>query len=190
MDLSDVGKEREQKESHNVMKYLDLNLIQRLKTVGEIGYKTEKLREKALINQANSIFTIVSIFSLVFLYLFPDVIKLAGCRLYLFLGSIYLFLLISLGCAMYTHLFSKYSDMGTIEEMDEVFNEVIDVFDEETDVSLIRDALDNLYLEDLNDMHLCRRDTNDKRVKYLTLGYISLGIALLFPFILWLLYFA
>ena len=158
--------------------------------IGEIGYKTEKLREKALINQANSIFTVVSIFSLVFLYLFPDVVKLTGCCLYLILGSIYLFLLLSLSCAMYVHFFSKYSDMGTIEEMDKVFNAEVSKFDEETDILFIQNVLDKSYLKDLNEMHLRRRNVNDKRVKYLTWGYMFLVIALLLPFVLWALYFA
>jgi len=190
MDLSEVEKEQEQKEIYELVTGSDLNLIQRLKRIGEIGYKTEKLREKALINQANSIFTVVSIFSLIFLYLFPDLITLAGCRLYLFIGSIYSFLLISLGCAMYSHLFSEYSDMGTIGEMDKAFNAEVSKFNEETDLSFIQNIFDKLYLEDLNDMHLRRRNANDKRVKYLTLGYICLVIALLLPFVLWALYFA
>ncbi|WNY23523.1 hypothetical protein MmiHf6_08310 [Methanimicrococcus hongohii] len=83
--------------------------IRQLKKVGTLGHETEKAREKIFLNQANGIFTIISIYSIVVLYLISfDILDLEGCRLVLFLVLIYMFLLFSLVYSVKTQIQNKY----------------------------------------------------------------------------------
>jgi len=85
------------------------NLIGQLKKIGNLGYKAEKEREKNLLNQANGIFTVISIYSLLILYVISfKIINLEGWRLIFFLFSSYIFLLSSLVYAFRAQIQRKY----------------------------------------------------------------------------------
>ena len=84
----------QEKEEENRQKQ---KLIGQLKKIGNLGYKAEREREKNLLNQANGIFTVISIYSLLILYVISfKIINLEGWRLIFFLFSSYIFLLSSL----------------------------------------------------------------------------------------------
>lgn len=65
--------------------------------------------------------------------------------------------------------------MGTIQDMDEEYFKAIK---EGT-------PLDILYLRDMHKMHLCRREINDKRRKYIMYSYVFLYASFLLPLILY-----
>ena len=84
-------------------------LIRQLKKIGDLGYEAEKEREKNLLNQANGIFTVISIYSLLILYLISfEIVNLEGWQLIFFLFSSYAFLFISLIYAIRTQIQKKY----------------------------------------------------------------------------------
>ena len=150
-------------------------LFQQLIKVGNFGYETEKMREKVLFNQTNGIFTIISIYSLVVLYIFSlNIIELSGFRIVLFFVLIYANLVVSLLFVIKAQVQGGYLDMGTIDEMD----------GEYTEAMIKGTPLDVLYVRDLHNVHLNRRKINDRRDKFISRAYIFLYASLIMPIIL------
>ncbi|MDR2944445.1 MAG: hypothetical protein LBU81_05100 [Methanosarcinales archaeon] len=154
-------------------------LFEQLIKIGNFGYQSENMRQETLFTQTNGIFTVISIYSLAVLTVFSSkIIILAGGRLYLFLGLTYMFLFISLMYGVRAQVHGRYLDMGTIDKMDSVY----------TNVMINGIALDSLYVSDLNEVHLNRRDINDKKQKFISYSYVFLFVALTLPIILGALY--
>ena len=150
-------------------------LFQQLIKVGNFGYETEKMREKVLFNQTNGIFTIISIYSLVVLYIFSlNIIELSGSRLVLFFVLIYANLVASLLFVIKAQIQGGYLDMGTIDEMD----------GEYTEAMVKGTPFDVLYVRDLHNVHLNRRKINDRRDKFISRAYIFLYASFIMPIIL------
>jgi len=150
-------------------------LFQQLIKVGNFGYETEKMREKVLFNQTNGIFAIISIYSLVVLYIFSlNIIELRGFRLILFFILVYANLVVSLLFVIKAQVQGGYLDMGTIDEMD----------GEYTEAMIKGTPLDVLYVRDLHNVHLNRRKINDRRDKFISRAYIFLYASLIMPIIL------
>jgi hypothetical protein len=150
-------------------------LFQQLIKVGNFGYETEKMREKVLFNQTNGIFTIISIYSLVVLYIFSlNIIELSGFRIVLFFVLIYANLVVSLLFVIKAQVQGGYLDMGTIDQMD----------GEYTEAMIKGTPLDVLYVRDLHNVHLNRRKINDRRDKFISRAYIFLYASLIMPIIL------
>ena len=150
-------------------------LFQQLIKVGNFGYETEKMREKVLFNQTNGIFTIISIYSLVVLYIFSlNIIELSGFRIVLFFILVYANLVVSLLFVIKVQVQGGYLDMGTIDEMD----------GEYTEAMIKGTPLDVLYVRDLHNVHLNRRKINDRRDKFISRAYIFLYASLIMPIIL------
>jgi len=105
MNIQEQKESEEQEESEKQKQ----KLIRQLKKIGDLGYKTEREREINLFNQANGIFTIISIYSLLILYLISfKIIFLEGLRLVFFLFSSYIFLFIGLVYAVRAQVQKKY----------------------------------------------------------------------------------
>jgi len=150
-------------------------LFQQLIKVGNFGYETEKMREKVLFNQTNGIFTIISIYSLVVLYIFSlNIIELSGFRIVLFFVLIYANLVVSLLFVIKAQVQGGYLDMGTIDQMD----------GEYTEAMIKGTPFDVLYVRDLHNVHLNRRKINDRRDKFISRAYIFLYASLIMPIIL------
>jgi hypothetical protein len=150
-------------------------LFQQLIKVGNFGYETEKMREKVLFAQTNGIFTIISIYSLVVLYIFSlNIIELRGFRLVLFFVLVYANLVVSLLFVIKAQIQGGYLDMGTIDEMD----------GEYTEAMMKGTPLDVVYVRDLHNVHLNRRNINDRRDKFISKSYIFLYASLIMPIIL------
>jgi hypothetical protein len=150
-------------------------LFQQLIKVGNFGYETEKMREKVLFAQTNGIFTIISIYSLVILYVFSlNIIELRGFRLILFFVLVYANLVISLLFVIKAQIQGGYLDMGTIDEMD----------GEYTEAMMKGTPLDVVYVRDLHNVHLNRREINDRRDKFIFKSYTFLYASLIMPIIL------
>ena len=150
-------------------------LFQQLIKVGNFGYETEKIREKVLFYQTNGIFTIISIYSLVVLYIFSlNIIELSGFRIVLFFVLIYANLVVSLLFVIKAQVQGGYLDMGTIDQMD----------GEYTEAMIKGTPLDVLYVRDLHNVHLNRRKINDRRDKFISRAYIFLYASLIMPIIL------
>lgn len=157
------------------IKYQNQILYQQMIKVGNFGYKTENMREKVLLTQTNGIFTIVSIYSIAILYVIAlKIINIEGCRLYLFIGLIYIFIILCLLCAFLAQIQGNYEDMGTIKEMDPEYTKAL-----KNGI-----PLDTLYVRDLHNVHINRQKINDKRKRYISLSFIFLIISVILPIIL------
>jgi len=83
-------------------------IFQYLEKIGLFGFDTEDRKEQSLINQSNAIFTIISIFSLVILYLISfEIFIFSPCQKIWFLSIIFLFLSASLSFAVAVQIMGK-----------------------------------------------------------------------------------
>ena len=134
-----------------------------------MGFQTEDNREKSFVQQSNTILTIISIYSLAALYVISfDVFVLNSCRLFFFLGSIGICLLFCLYFVARTHTASQKFDTGTIHGTDK---EYIKALTEGI-------PLEELYLANLDQIHILRRQKNDIKDRYIFRAYILLLVSL------------
>ena len=140
-----------------------------------MGFQTEDNREKSLARQSYTILTIVSIYSLAILYVISfNILNLNNCRLILFLVSIYICFLFCLYYAAKSQIDYQQVDTGTISEMDEEY----------TNVLIEGFPLDELYLSNLNKIHICKRKINDTRGSFIFKAYMLLIASLCLPVLL------
>jgi len=83
-------------------------MFQYLEKIGLFGFETENRKEQSLINQSNAILTIISIFSLVILYLISfEIFIFNSCQKMWFLSIIFLLLSASLSFAIKVQIMGK-----------------------------------------------------------------------------------
>lgn len=79
-----------------------------LENIGKVGYETQDLIGKSLLNQSNAILTVISIFSLIVLYIISfEIFNLEMFDKLYFMAVAYIPLFLSLSCAIGVQFLSK-----------------------------------------------------------------------------------